>query len=736
MKKRIVFPVFLIIILGILLVSSATLNTEQKQERVEDGYDCLKEKVGSNCASSNSNAAAFNLLALSHDSSYKSKCTKALLNKKSGTSEKTCWPETSSAGCNLKSTALASIALKSVGESKAAYTNWILSKKKISTELDWYLEIESNSDTIECTISEDSQPKQTFYIGSDKRITSASSASGCFTPAVGNYFLQISKTESCYAKNFTISCNDSFISTLFYLKDNIFYISSETHQGSLSQSTDEKISSYCLVSSGSNCDYEGTLWGALALAVSRKEYYDLVPYLIVAKDENTKYLPSAFLYMLTGSTDFLNEFTIGESKPKSTGTEIGAWKVSATNKALYDTSIALLALQGVDSESSQKTNALNYLFNIQDMSSDTKGCFNAGNTVEDTAFALFSAWPRTSLSFDCTSDCSQKTCGDDGCGGSCGSCSSGKHCDNNECLDGAECLDECTDNEIGQTKCFGKVLKVCGEFDSDSCNDYGNASTCSVACRSGECSNVALESCVSKGFYCVAPGECTLSNIKSDTDFFCSPVTDVCCAVDASLESCSDKLGKKCALDETCTGIEERALDAEKCCLGACKKADTETTECEENNFKCEISCDPETQETMLSYECNSGFVCCGEKDTPSQGSSSWFWIILLIILIILVILAIIYRDQLKIWFFKLKSNFKSSGGPKPTSRPMPPSMPQPRFSPNYPRPIQPRMPSPQRQSQRPSLRPQPKQTNQQNPRGEKDKDFEDTMKKLRDMSK
>jgi len=39
---------------------------------------------------------------------------------------------------------------------------------------------------------------------------------------------------------------------------------------------------------------------------------------------------------------------------------------------------------------------------------------------------------------DCIPDCTNKDCGDDGCGGSCGSCESGETCENNECKENTE----------------------------------------------------------------------------------------------------------------------------------------------------------------------------------------------------------------------------------------------------------------------------------------------------------
>ena len=42
------------------------------------------------------------------------------------------------------------------------------------------------------------------------------------------------------------------------------------------------------------------------------------------------------------------------------------------------------------------------------------------------------------------SDCEEKTCGDDGCGGSCGTCDESTHCDlEGQCVNPASCVNRC-----------------------------------------------------------------------------------------------------------------------------------------------------------------------------------------------------------------------------------------------------------------------------------------------------
>ena len=98
--------------------------------------------------------------------------------------------------------------------------------------------------------------------------------------------------------------------------------------------------------------------------------------------------------------------------------------------------------------------------------------------------------------------------------------------------------------------------------------------------------------------------------------------------------------------------------------------------------------------------------------------------------MIILVVLAIIYRNQLKIWFFRNKSKFKFGKGPKSTSRPRLGVTPQrPGTAPLQ---LTQRQLRPRQPRRRPPMRRMP----QRRTRGERDNAFDDTMKKLRDMSK
>lgn len=78
----------------------------------------------------------------------------------------------------------------------------------------------------------------------------------------------------------------------------------------------------------------------------------------------------------------------------------------------------------------------------------------------------------------CTPNCTGKVCGDDGCGGTCGSCATGSFCtSSNTCqLEGSNAC------SIGDSKCsvFGNWIQLCGNCDTDPWLDWCDDTNCAV----------------------------------------------------------------------------------------------------------------------------------------------------------------------------------------------------------------------------------------------------------------
>lgn len=597
MKEKRVLSILFIFLISIILVLSLVVAQEQGSD--EKGYNCLIEKLGTNCGGTrNTEQAAFNLLAMAYDSSIQSDCKSSLKNKRSGN----CWGDTEADICKLKPTSLAILALNHVDDNAGTDVDWLLEKSKPESELKWYLEIDSNNKT-ECNIN-----GRKVTIESNKKI-SGSNPQG-LEKAFNGYWFEIRDT----ARNYTISCDRDFITALLYQKpgSEVYYISSQTNSAPAHDTISEKVNSKCF-STTAKCDYEGSLWATLALAKTGNDISPYLPYITAMFDDmgNKKYLPSAFLYMLTNADEYYVELLNHQKQNKY-------WD-EGTNK-FFDTSLALLALQGLGIE--QIENTKNYLFDLQ----ESTGCWSSY-----TSFILYAGWPKSPLVVD-----------------------------------------------------TGDSLR------SD---------------------------CESYGYSCVGAVECNLEDTLDN--FYCVALSDVCCEKAVVEPSCDEKGGIICdSVNQECSGDEVSSLDTDYCCLGTCEDISLEN-ECEGFGYTCRSTClDNEGEKISYSSACEFGEFCCA-RETKEQGAN-WLMIILLIILIILVILAILFRNQLKVWWFKSKTKFKGGKGPKPTNRP-----PQ--------APIGTRM--------MPALRGPPRRrplrrSASASRRTSRDKDFEETMKKLRDISR
>jgi hypothetical protein len=611
--KLVILTAFFILF-SIVYVSAADNATTTE----EKGYSWLKTQLGDNCAGAvATDQIAFSLLAMAYDSGIQEDCKSSLETRK----KDKCFVKTSSSStCDIKSTALAVLALDSIGKDVNESTTWLLNKRESKTGLSWFLEIDADNATT-CKIKVDGKSETSFTIAENKKITSGSST--CLSPAEENYFLGIANT--CLNKNFTITCDKNFITTLLYKKPSStsYYVSSETKSSSASGETEEKVESYCFKDS-TTCSYEGTLWAALALAKQGEDVASYIPYLSAMADEDAHqlYFPSAFLYLLTDYDDYYSEIMDKQINGNH-------WKISSDE--YYDTALGILALKDGDAISNVK----DYLTTKQAGS----GSWN-NNNIRDTAFILYTTWSRESASTEpeSTTDCSDL------------------------------------------------------------------------------------------GYFCVALGD--KCNLEDQLDNNCPGIDSVCCKTEPAPEpTCSQKGGKICNDEtETCGSNYVITSDTNYCCLGTCTETIAQTNECEDASYTCSSSCSDTQDDVTFDFPCaSSNDVCCMEKATKS--STNWWIIILLIILIILVVLAIIFRNQLKTWLFKKKSGVRFENGPSPINRPpmnMPPASPLL----SRPRQIIPR-PMPQT-TKKPMGRPPVKSQG----KSEKEKDFDETMKKLKEMSK
>ena len=534
MKKK----VFLLAILFSLIMFILPLIFAANQTQISKAYSCLSKQVAAKgCDKLSTQEMIFSKLAVG-------KCGPEL---SSSVSQNNCWP---SSGCKIKDTAQAILALGGSSDAES----WLLSQKLIPSNLVWYLQIETNRAS-SCEI--DYASEQYFInIGDDKKIHG--SVGQCLSVSQGGYWLQVS--PSCADKEFQISCDNDFLTNLLFKKkdSSVIQVLDKTNSASGGGTTTEKINSACF-GTGSSCDYEGSLWAALVLQYEGYDVSAYLPYLDAMASENEKYLPEAFLYILTGYEDFYTDI-ISKQTPS------GYWQVSG-NK-YYDTA---LALQVSGNLSQKRAKAQNWLLTSSVQGQD--GCWDSDNILE-TAFILYSAWPR----------------------------------------------------EIPISK-----------------------------------------DCKSSGYYCMSAIDCK-GNILSDYD--CSGFSK-CCDTEKKLDTCDNLGGTECQTDETCSGQLLDASDSISCCSGTCEKNQQPPTyDCGTSGGVCETSkCSKGYEKTNL-YTCGFGDICCIQSNNPpSRGK---LWIFILLILIVLAIIGIVLKDKLRKFWFRFKSRFGGHKRPPtgPSSRP------------------------------------------------------------------
>ncbi|MFZ3100470.1 MAG: hypothetical protein WA103_04570, partial [Minisyncoccales bacterium] len=164
----------------------------------------------------------------------------------------------------------------------------------------------------------------------------------------------------------------------------------------------------------------------------------------------------------------------------------------------------------------------------------------------------------------CTSECSsvgQRRCSGNGyqtcykAGNGClywGSvtwCGTSQTCVNGSCI--ASCTDECSIN--GQRVCSGNGWKQCGNYDSDSCLEWGNITQCgwNQTCVNGSCVDTCQNQCAlnahecsgSSGRTCVQSGQCTAWGTWQTCDSQCHSCGDGRCECGETKASCPQDCG-------------------------------------------------------------------------------------------------------------------------------------------------------------------------------------------------
>jgi hypothetical protein len=163
----------------------------------------------------------------------------------------------------------------------------------------------------------------------------------------------------------------------------------------------------------------------------------------------------------------------------------------------------------------------------------------------------------------CTPACTGKLCGDDGCGGSCGSCKTGTSCSAGKC----SCSPACAGKLCGDDGCGGS----CGSCKTGTTCSAGKCS-CSPVCAGKSCGD---DGCGGSCGSCKTGSWCSAGKCVPSTQV-CDPVTNSGCT---SPEGCwllsteqpvcaltgSGKQGAGCSSTSSCAG-------GHGCFAGTCRK--------------------------------------------------------------------------------------------------------------------------------------------------------------------
>jgi len=482
MRGRSLFIV-LLLVMAFSFVSAAS---QQNQSKIDDGFTCLEDKVG-DCSSLTTQELALTLLA-SPDNVFND-CLDELKSRESGDN----WG-------NIRDTALAVLALEHAGENTQASEEWLLEQTRTPTELDWYLEQDSNSATT-CSFGYDANTYN-VDIGDNKKLES--DAGSCLTRAQSNFWLRID--PSCYDNEFSVSCTENFIATLLYKNgaSSTIHVLEGTESSPAFGTIKLSVKSKCF-GSGS-CDYEATAWSTVALLRTGHDVSDFIPYVVAMAETNDQYLPNAFTYMATSYNDYATRL-IEDVK-------LGNYWL-ATNSAydkFYDTALALVALGS--SSSDQVTNSRDWLL----FSQGNNGCWQ--NSIRDTAIVLWALEGRAASG--------------GGGGGSTTYCSEAGYF----CIPSADCppAEDVGGNyfcsSLSETCCINENLKTCAEFGGDVCSAdevcTGNErrSADQNQCCTGECVPKPVETeCESMTYNCL--DQC--SDYQEEVSTYACDGQKICC---------------------------------------------------------------------------------------------------------------------------------------------------------------------------------------------------------------
>ena len=211
---------------------------------------------------------------------------------------------------------------------------------------------------------------------------------------------------------------------------------------------------------------------------------------------------------------------------------------------------------------------------------------------------------------ECTADCAGKVCGDDGCGGNCGACPVGEVCVLGKCKG---CTPDCAGKECGDDGCGGncgscpqsKPLCLAGQCKAAPLDgDCPEIASCSILCDTPTCKDQCLTNASDEVKTMVSTIEGCLNALN------CGPLVGLGGFKGCALDACSDQIA-------ACYQGSGECNDIRKCRIDCPTSA---------GDYSCALMCfaegSKEAQDLFQKYaDCIFGKeVKCSETDIKANG--------------------------------------------------------------------------------------------------------------------
>ncbi len=204
------------------------------------------------------------------------------------------------------------------------------------------------------------------------------------------------------------------------------------------------------------------------------------------------------------------------------------------------------------------------------------------------------------------------------------SCGSGQICSNGQCIE--SCTNECSVS--GRRECSGNGWRQCGNYDSDSCLEWGSVHNCvpGETCVNGSCVKTCTDECsVSGQRVCSGNGWKQCGNYDNDSCKEWGPITNCAFNETCTNGSCHSTCQDQCTFGQhQCSGSSVRICgkyDNSGCtawgsyqnCDSRCYSCGDDRCECGETKSSCPQDC---------GQDCGTLNVNAGSDKTADAGET------------------------------------------------------------------------------------------------------------------